>query len=295
MMFFGPHVNREHAKRRGRPSITAHIEAARKTAHDAGFEVGAVQVFLTNPHRRAINLRPEEAVELKEFTDSAGVQVYAHGSYTDYPWSGKPEPREFIAEELKVCASAGVRGLVIHLGRPGIRAVVQNIPRPNESWGDAVLFLETPHLKPPCPQYSTPEGLAELFDALVEEFGTRVRHFGICIDTAHLWSCGVDIRDRKSAENWLERLEAHTDVLPPERQLIHLNDSRVELGAGSDVHAPLAEGEIWGGFAGIPKESGLAAFVEYAVRRRVPVILERRPAAKLLDDYRVLDQIVCCE
>ena len=80
--------------------------------------------------------------------------------------------------------------------------------------------------------------------------------------------------------------------IPPDRVLIHLNDSFSGLGSGADRHAPLCQGEIWGAYAeGDLRLSGLAAFVDYAVRWDVPVICERKPPEALLDDYAVISRL----
>ena len=125
----------------------------------------------------------------------------------------------------------------------------------------------------------------------VREVDPELSEFGLCVDTAHLWSCGVDIASREAAQTWLEELEAVSDVIPPGAVMFHLNDSLDDRGSGVDHHAPLLQGKIWGEYAEEPKESGLAAFVEYAVRHDTVAILERKPPSKLLDDYANLEKI----
>lgn len=287
---------------RGRPSITAHIRAARASAEAAGFAARAFQVFVAGPRSMTITLQDEEADELRAFLDrNRDVVVVAHGTYADFPWHGRPYPAHFIGKELALCARAGIAGLVVHLGVPGVEEVAKYLPRlvtaaaaPAPGGGAAprraLLYLEVPHVKPENSHYETPEKLAELFRA-VRRLDPGLCRFGLCIDTAHLWSCGVDLQSFEAAEEWLSRLEAVADVIPPDRVLLHLNDSLDARGSGVDHHAPLLGGAIWGAYRERPRQSGLAAFVDYAERHGTPAILERKPLEAILDDYAVLGRL----
>lgn len=315
---FGPHVDRVHAKSSGRPSITEHIRAARASAAAVDFDARVFQVFVAGPRNLAMTMRPEEADELKKYLDGASagagagagagasagagagtdagantkprLAVVAHGTYMDFPWHGKPHPAHFIRQELEMCARAGIFGLVVHLGKPPIAEVMKYIPRLISAERETLIYLEVPHVKPENSHYETPEKLAALFREIRTIDKTLCR-FGLCIDTAHLWSCGVDLQSFEDGEDWLRRLEAVADVIPPDRIIFHLNDSLDTRGSGIDHHAALLEGKIWGEYKDQPAQSGLAAFVNYAVRNNIPTILERKPPEALLGDYAVIERL----
>lgn len=237
-----------------------------------------------------MTLRDEEADLLREYIDGARadgdrVMVIAHGTYLDAPWKGDQRAAEFICSELALCSRAGIAGLVVHLGVLPAREVLKYLPR-LKTPTSTLVYLETPAVKPSNAHYETPEKLADLFRA-IRGIDDSLCKFALCIDTAHLWSCGVDLQSFEAAEDWIRRLEAVADVIPPDRVMLHLNDSFDERGSGVDHHAPLLQGKIWGGYAGQPQQSGLAAFVDYAVRNNLVVILERDPGF-LLDDYASL-------
>lgn len=275
---FGPHVGRSFSRGRGRPPLLAHILAARREARALDFDARAFQVFVANPRSLAITLRPEEAAELRAFLEeNPRLAVVAHGTYLDAPWGGSPYVAKFIRAELALCARAGISGLVIHLGKTPPATVVRRLP-PLGGGPGPLLYLETPAVKPENARYETPEKLAALFRAIRAGHGAPAR-VGLCIDTAHLWSSGVDLRSYEAAAAWIRRLEAAADAIPPGRILLHLNDNFNARGGGRDRHAPLFRGAIWGGYADRPRESGLAAFVEYAVRHGTPAIFERGGAA----------------
>ena len=72
--------------------------------------------------------------------------------------------------------------------------------------------------------------------------------------------------------------------------MLHLNDSLLPRGVGPDAHACLMRGRMWGSLA--YRESGLKAFVEYAIQRNCPVILERSSLAELETDLALLKLVV---
>jgi len=92
--------------------------------------------------------------------------------------------------------------------------------------------------------------------------------WGWCVDTAHLWGAGVNIRAEADMEAWLAAIK------PGVIKLFHLNGSYAEMGSGADKHAiALGEGDlIW---HGIPyQESGVSAIVRYAKKHNIPIVCE---------------------
>lgn len=287
----GPHVDRVHAAGAGRPSIVSHIRAARAAAATVDFDAKSFQIFAAGPRKMEITLRDEEADELRAYLEGEPqLTVISHGTYADFPWNGKPYPPKFIRSELEMCARAGIAGLVVHLGKPPPDVVMAVIPKLVIAAPGVKVYLEIPHVKPENSHYETPEKLAVLFRE-IRKLDPTLCKFGLCIDTAHLWSCGVDIQSYEDAEDWLERLAAVGDVITPADIIIHLNDSMDECGSGVDRHAPLLGGKMWEDYADRPKQSGLAAFVDYAARHEIVTILERKPPSALLDDYAVLERL----
>jgi endonuclease IV len=317
---FGFHVNRNWCGNGA--SLEEHLEAARAHAREAGVALRAFQVFVAGPQQRKFNLSGDGARAFRAYLDEsrpgARPWVVAHGTYMDAPWSGKPHPIKFIRQELELCAKAGVRGVVVHLGRPSPDVVLAQLPkllrplafeeeRGQENAGELRpsaapprLYLEVPHVKPANSHYETPEKLEALFRRIRDEADPELERVGLCIDTAHLWSCGVDIASREAAEQWIEEFEAVHETIPPGAVLLHINDSFDERGSGVDHHAPLLAGRMWSDYADTPRESGLAPFLEYAARHGVPAVLERKDPREgvrherdvLLKDYEVLTNIL---
>lgn len=291
-MSFGPHVSRYHAPG-ARASIVAHIEAARREAEiDADFTIGAVAIFVGGPKNRVINLLPAERAALREYVARTGMRVIAHSTYGAPPWSGDPDAARFIREELGVCSEAGIEGLVVHLPKAPVAAVMKYIARLYNPDAPGVrVYLETPAVSPRETYYETPEKLAGLF-AAIRELDPALDYFGLCVDSAHLWTCGIDLQSYESADAWFKGLEAVADAIPHDRVMLHLNDSARLRGVGPDTHAPLARGRIWEAYQDNPGASGLAAITDYAQRHGTPAILERKPKEALASDYLLLRRLV---
>lgn len=103
----------------------------------------------------------------------------------------------------------------------------------------------------------------------IEELGYLISEIksdrlGICLDTAHLFASGYDLRDKNSTSDLIIKLK--DEGVLDKVALIHLNDSATELGSGRDNHADLGKGKI-----GI---EGLKNFVNQKEFYQIPLILE---------------------
>lgn len=340
---FGPFVDRSWARGK-RPGLAKHVAAARAALAEPKAPF-AFQVFVAGPRHMRFTVEMPEARELRAYIrdqNAAGAPTWgvAHGTYMDVPWDAAKASHKYtlrwIRCEMLRAASAGLAGLVIHLGAtppdrvvsvlPGLLfssqvARGEQPPRPVadvvraggekppdfpftveagdldglQFWhcyarGDASrrpagpgahapdcvrLYLEVPAVLPKNSHYESPAKLRYLFAEIRRWADPDLRHFGLCIDTAHIWASGADIGSYDAAAAWLRELEACHDVIPPHAIMFHLNDNRHGRGSGRDHHAVLLAGQIWGDYADRPDKSGLAAFVDYAQRFGIPTVLER--------------------
>jgi deoxyribonuclease-4 len=85
------------------------------------------------------------------------------------------------------------------------------------------------------------EHLAAIYDQI-----KRPERLGICLDTAHLFAAGYDIRTPKGWRKPLREIERLIGL----KQILafHLNDSKAPLGSRVDRHAHIGQGQI--GLAG---------------------------------------------
>ena len=103
-----------------------------------------------------------------------------------------------------------------------------------------------------------------------EELGAIIdaadRHprLGLCMDTAHIFEAGFDLRTPEGLGDAVARLDAACGL--DRLEMLHLNDSKTPIGSNRDRHENIGEGEIGlDGFRGIVNHP---AFAE------VPGILE---------------------
>ncbi len=325
---FGPHVKRNHAQ--ARAAITAHIAAARNEAKKGcDFEIKVISLFVADPQARKITLTPAEAKKLKEYLSETKLEAIAHASYTSMPWTGDPAAAAAVVAELEVCAAAGIAGLVIHLpseagmdvknadvkdskadvkdSRANIKADIKDSKADSRANTTATarvlkylrrcrtetnvrLYLEMVAAKPARAAFNTADKIKELFTAIRAKTDPTLHWTGLCIDTAHLWSGGIDLSSYDKAREWLSELEAISAVIPPDRIMFHLNDSAYDLGDGRDKHAPLMNGKIWEDYKQAPQKSGLKAFIDYIQKYNCPAIFERTSGLDL--DYAAVRELL---
>lgn len=79
--------------------------------------------------------------------------------------------------------------------------------------------------------------LAAIYDRV-----KRPERLGICLDTAHLFAAGYDIRQPKGWDSAIREISSLIGV----KQIVafHLNDSKTDLGSRVDRHAHIGQGKI---------------------------------------------------
>lgn len=81
------------------------------------------------------------------------------------------------------------------------------------------------------------EHLAEIYQRV-----KRPERLGVCLDTAHMFEAGFDIRTQKGWDEVIERVEK---LIGLEQILtFHINDSKTDLGSRVDRHAGIGQGKI---------------------------------------------------
>jgi deoxyribonuclease-4 len=83
--------------------------------------------------------------------------------------------------------------------------------------------------------------LAAIADA-IEARGIGPERVGFCLDTAHAWGAGIDLADPIAADAFLADFDARIGL--DRLVMIHLNDSKAELGSLHDRHEHVGAGRI---------------------------------------------------
>jgi deoxyribonuclease-4 len=103
---------------------------------------------------------------------------------------------------------------------------------------------------------------------------------GICIDTCHAFAAGYDIRRDKGIEQITKEIKYHIGL--DKLKVIHLNDSKRDLGSGIDRHEHIGMGKIG--------TKGLKKFINQPPFRDIPLILET-PKKQEPDDPENLKRV----
>lgn len=251
-----------------------------RTMHDAikqdidTLELNAAQIFTHGP--RFMN---ENAMDHKQVVDAtADLDLTVHSAYmsvgiwkvNEDNWKTKQSQGhiERIVAHLRVCKKIGAWGLVVHITKqhPDDVAFAMKKLRPYaKKYGVKILLEMVANKADAIKTYETPEKI----DNLTELIGAKETWWGWCVDTAHLWGAGVDIKYYKSMKDWLQRITHKKKIC-----MFHLNGSSAARGSGKDKHEiPFCSQDVmWHSVD--PSNSGLRAVIEFAVPRNCTVICE---------------------
>jgi len=246
-------------------SIAGGMHRAIERAQSVGCD--AVQLFVkANRVWAAKTLTDEEVAHFREAAAKSGIRPQVgHASYLlnlaspdDGLWA---KSRDTLIIELRRCERLGLLGLVLHPGShrgAGEEAGLDRIARAlgevhaaTPGFGSQIV-LETTSGGGHSLGY-TFEHLARLLDATPE--GERL---GICLDTCHVFTAGYELRTR---EGYDETIEEFDRVIGLDRlSVIHLNDTKGELGSHRDRHEHIGDGHIGlDGFRNLMNDPRLSA------------------------------------
>src|SRR5436190_12045339 len=154
---------------------------------------------------------------------------------------------ELFVEELRRCNLLGIPFLVTHPGahmgageEAGIAKIVaaldvihDMVPHPQ---GGVITCLEVTAGQGSCLGHRL-EHIAEIMMRVKDP-----RRLGVCLDTAHLFAAGYDFRGPRKYAKFRKDLEKYVGV---ERvKVLHLNDSKKDLGSRVDRHEHIGKGTI---------------------------------------------------
>jgi deoxyribonuclease IV len=239
-----------------------------------------VQVFTKNQQQWKVKPLEEEVINnwKSHCTRLDFAHTVSHDSYLinlaspdDALWQ---KSIDLFVEELSRCVTLGIPYLVTHPGAhvgggedAGLKRVAQALdivhqrlplPRPTKNSG---LFPIT------CLEITAGQGtcLGHRLEhlATIIELSKDPDRLAVCLDTAHLFAAGYDFRGRKYAK-FIKEIEATVGI--DRIKVLHLNDSKKELGSRVDRHDHIGRGQI-----GI---EGFKPIVRDKRWRNIPKILE---------------------
>jgi deoxyribonuclease-4 len=230
-------------------SIAGGLEKALQEA--AGYNCSVCQIFTKNASTwRERTVSGEEARRFAAEREAGRiVSVAAHTSYLINLAATEPETaeksRDALTCEMERSQLLGLSFVVLHPGAhkglgesEGIRNVSEAISSVLDGMKGAgpMLLLETTAGQGTSLGHRF-EQLAQILDRV-----RRPERMGVCLDTSHIFAAGYDIRSARSYGETMARFEG---IIGLERlKLMHLNDSKKELGTRVDRHAHIGRGYI---------------------------------------------------
>ncbi len=255
--------------------IGAHVSTAGgvESAVPRGVELecDAIQIFHQSPRMwRPTNHKPANIEAFNEaFAESRLESVVIHAVYLINTCSGDQELIDkslaSLTHALELGDAIGADGVVLHAGSRKGDPVDDAVKRSGKVVREALKATER------CPVLfentaGTQGPLGRDFDELamlVEAAGGGER-IGVCLDSCHLFASGFDIVEPQKLSDVIDSFDATVGL--ELLRCLHVNDSKVPLGANRDNHANLGQGEMG--------ERGIATFLSESRFEGLPATLE---------------------
>jgi deoxyribonuclease-4 len=231
-------------------SIAGDISGALEIAH--GLDANALQIFSASPRmwsRGATRISEADASRFRGRRKDLGLgPLVIHDSYLINLASADPVLRarsvQAFHQELVRAMALGADYLVAHpgCGQDGgidraIGAIAQGLKQATRGLrlGELQLLLENT-----AGQGSSIGSRFEELQAILD--ACRDLPMGICIDTAHLFAAGWDLRTAEGLEAALEAIDRKVGL--DRTPVVHANDSKTSLGSRVDRHEHIGKGKI---------------------------------------------------
>jgi len=245
----------------------------------AAIGASAIQIFGDNPTawRRRVEAPREQPAFRARLAELDIAPVTIHAAYL-VNLAG-PDPDFFersidvLTSELQAAPGFAARFVNVHTGShrdagvaAGTARIAEGVSRSLAATDDgpdaAVLVLEN-SAGGGFGIGATVDELGGIADAIAA-CGVPDRRVGFCLDTAHAWGAGYRLSDPAATDELLAAFEARIGL---ERlRIIHLNDSKSELGSHMDRHEHVGAGKIG--------EIGMAHLLRHPLLAHVTYYLE---------------------
>ena len=228
-------------------SISGGVQKAVIEANREGFD--ALQIFLKNSNRWEGPPLKEKDIEIfkEEWNKNRDLEIYAHTGYL-INIGGEGEnlvkSMNLLNDELHRSTLLGVEYLVLHPGNhlgagvdEGIKRIAANLDRTFErSSSSAEILLET--------TAGQGTSLGHRFEHIrdIMALSSYNSRLAVCLDTCHIFAAGYDM---STPEGYEEMITAFDRIIGIDKlRLIHLNDSKKDMGSHVDRHDHIGKGII---------------------------------------------------
>lgn len=250
-------------------SVAGGVGKAPERAHREGCEV--MQVFVQSP--QTFKTPHTTTDEVKKFTTELKKysikEVYVHAPYLINLASANNNIKygsiSLIRKNLERASALGCAFIMTHLGsygdknqEAGLEQAIKSLNKILDGYtGKTQLLLELA------------AGSGNIIGSHFNEFhkiltALKNSRLGVCLDTAHIFASGYDLRGKKAIDATLNEFD--TVIGLRNLKLVHLNDSFAPFGSKKDRHADIGDGEI-----GI---DNISLILNHNQLKNIPMILE---------------------
>jgi len=254
-----------------------------QNAVDNALKIGctAFQIFTRNPRgwaEKVLDSRDVQMFKLKLI--HSGINSDAVAVHMPYlPNLSAPNGELYkksidsLVSELQRCIQLEIPNLVIHLGshlgsgpQNGIDQLANSVNTATDNSksfgrkkGKVILLLENS-----AGQKNSIGSKLEDIRTILHKISSK--NVGICIDTCHAFAAGYDLRSEKKNDDFVDKFDSVVGL--ENLRLVHLNDSKNEIGAHIDRHEHIGLGKI-----GV---KGMAAILKNRKLKGKPIIMETK-------------------
>jgi deoxyribonuclease-4 len=240
-----------------------------------------LQIFSKSPRQwNAAPLDGEKAAAFREAWSTAGLcPLVVHDSYL----INLAAPDEIILkksiaamiDEVRRADALGCDFLVTHCGahlcqgkeiekrgegeKSGLRRLAESVERVLEATPDARVKIA---LENTCGQGTCLGGPFEHIAFVLQKLSTP--RLAVCFDTCHAFAAGHDLSTLDGLETTLQNFDATIGL--KNLSIVHLNDSKGELGKHLDRHEHIGQGQIG--------RAGMTRILNHPQLKALPFILE---------------------
>lgn len=235
-----------------------------------------IQVFVSNND----NIKP-----IKNYSG----KYIVHASYTinlSKEWNEYSIHIIQLINEISLAYKLGALGIVVHMGK---KLDLSFECAYNNMYTSLLFVHEQTRDNPILIYLETSTGQGSELCYKIEDFAHFYkkfkRHkkksvndrFRICLDTCHIFAAGYNLTSELSIKIYLEVFEELIGIRYI--NLIHLNDSKNELGSNIDRHENIGQGYIG--------KNALKYIAKYFHKLNIPIILET-PYENILNDLKFI-------
>ncbi|MBM7623469.1 deoxyribonuclease IV [Sporohalobacter salinus] len=228
-------------------SISGGVDKALDRAEE--LEINTLQIFVKNPRGwTGKELTTKIANLFKEKSKAMNLaSSVVHANYLSNLATPKNElykkSKESLKEDIRRADCLGVNYVVFHPGNHTGSGIEAGIERVNKALKEIIKDLN-PKAKLLLENVSgagTEVGF-NFEDLLAMTAGIPLDRVGVCLDTCHAFAAGYDLRSKDGFDRLLTEIDDTFGL--DHLKVIHVNDSKRELGTNKDRHYHIGQGKI---------------------------------------------------